>query len=95
VENLFMAHANLVLETSFTCIETPEPPRIQRRDLARTRKPFLPLLGERAGVRADFFMLTSLFGLMVRGIFFVGVRLLQTNANLSYSAEATLGVSVV
>jgi hypothetical protein len=29
---------------------------------ARTRKPFLPLLGERAGVRAGFFTLTLLFG---------------------------------
>jgi hypothetical protein len=35
-------------------------------DLARTRKPFLPLLGERAGVRADFFILTSFLGFMER-----------------------------
>jgi hypothetical protein len=56
----------------------PEPSRIQRRDLARTRKPFLPLLGERAGVRADFFTLISLFGFMVRGIFFFEARFLQS-----------------
>ena len=30
----------------------PEPTRIRCHDLAKTRKPSLPLLGERAGVRA-------------------------------------------
>ena len=44
-------------------------------DLARTRKPFLPLLGERAGVRADFFILTSLFGFMERAGCEADVRL--------------------
>ena len=35
-------------------------------DVVRRRKPFLPLLGERAGVRADFFILTSLLGFIGR-----------------------------
>jgi hypothetical protein len=35
---------------------------IQRGAIAKTRKPFLPLLGERAGVRADFLTLTLLSG---------------------------------
>ena len=33
----------------------PEPTRIRCHDLAKTRKPSLPLLGERAGVRAGSF----------------------------------------
>jgi hypothetical protein len=48
-----------------------EPLQIQRPDLARMRKPFLPLLGERAGVRAVFFIFTSLLGIHDEGRLFL------------------------
>jgi hypothetical protein len=40
---------------------------IQRGAIAKTRKPFLPLLGERAGVRASFLILTLPLGVHGQG----------------------------